>query len=230
LQYYNYTAGNQYIAVYPQGVSSSREGPSYATPGVDDLQFTSDLLDHLNSTYCIDSNRIYASGKSNGAGFVDTLACSDHGDRFAAFAMASAALYTDNSEGNCTKKRAILESRGLNDTTIPYNGTANGNGGALPNVRSWVQWWAERNGCSSSDAAVQTVENGYTILSYKCSSLVTPVHYAVNALGHCWPSSSGLNYDAVHDSTGRCTDRVLDFTPVVLAWFGNWTLATAPQN
>ena len=35
-----------WIAVYPQGVNNSWQGPSYAVPGVDDLQFTSDLCIH----------------------------------------------------------------------------------------------------------------------------------------------------------------------------------------
>jgi poly(3-hydroxybutyrate) depolymerase len=108
--------------------------------GVDDLQFTTYLVAHLQEEYCIDSNRLYASGKSNGAGFVDTLACSDHGDQFAAFAVAAAALYTDSGKDSCTKKRAILESHGLEDGTIPYHPNGEpGAGGPLPDIGEWVQ-------------------------------------------------------------------------------------------
>jgi poly(3-hydroxybutyrate) depolymerase len=108
---------------------------------VDDLQFTTDLVAHVQGEYCIDSSRLYASGKSNGGGFVDTLACSDHGDQFAAFAMAAAALYTDTSRGSCTKKRAILESHGLADATIPYHpGGTPGAGGPLPDIEKWVNY------------------------------------------------------------------------------------------
>ncbi|OTA22083.1 hypothetical protein BTJ68_14755 [Hortaea werneckii EXF-2000] len=120
-QYYTYQRSEDYVVVYPQGYDKHWQGPSYATEGVDDLRFTSDLLAHMESEYCIDSSRVYASGKSNGGGFVDLLACSDAGDAFAAFAMASAALYTDTSLDSCTKRRAILESHGDQDTTIPYH-------------------------------------------------------------------------------------------------------------
>lgn len=117
---------------------------SYATKGVDDVQFVADLLEYLKTNYCIDTDRIYASGKSNGAGFVDTLACSDTGDQFAAFAMAAAALYTDTTKESCSKKRAILESHGDSDNTIPYAG-GEGSGGPIPNVGKWVRFWGERN-------------------------------------------------------------------------------------
>jgi poly(3-hydroxybutyrate) depolymerase len=75
------------ISVFPQGVNGHWEGASYATHGVDDLQFTNDLLDHLQSEYCIDRARIYANGKSVGGGFTNLLACSPVGARFAAFAI-----------------------------------------------------------------------------------------------------------------------------------------------
>lgn len=141
--YYNYDAASKYVIVYPQGVEGTSgaawQGPSYANPDVDDVQFVADLLEHMKSNYCIDTDRVYASGKSNGGGFVDTLACSDTGDQFAAFAMAAAALYTDTSKESCSKKRAILESHGDADNTIPYAG-GTGSGGQLPDVGKWVRF------------------------------------------------------------------------------------------
>jgi poly(3-hydroxybutyrate) depolymerase len=83
----NETYNPDMIAVFPQGVKGHWQGASYATPGVDDLKFAGDLLDHIQSEYCIDSARIYANGKSVGGGFTNLLACSPVGDRFAAFAI-----------------------------------------------------------------------------------------------------------------------------------------------
>jgi len=228
--FYAYPAGQEYIAVYPEGVNNSWQGPSYAIAGVDDLQFTTDLLAHLNTTYCIDHTRIYASGKSNGAGFVDTLACSDNGDAFAAFAMASAALYTDTSRDSCNKSRAVLESHGKADTTIPYDPTKPGKGGELPPIRSWVKWWSERNGCASSDVAAEMQKDGYDVFDYDCRGANSTVHYAVEDLGHCWPSGNGENFDARTTAEGKCEDRSLDFTPVVLEFFERWHLGNAPRN
>lgn len=48
-------------------------------PGVetDDLGFTTGILDDLEAQYCIDTDRIFATGKSDGAGFVGVLACDE---------------------------------------------------------------------------------------------------------------------------------------------------------
>lgn len=225
--YYTYPAGQGYLAVYPAGVNKHWQGPSYATPGVNDLQFTTDLISHIQTEYCIDSDHIYASGKSNGGGFVDTLACSDNGDQFAAFAMAAAALYTDTQEAGCPKKRAILEAHGDNDTTIPYGGDPDGNGGPLPNITAWVEWWGQRDGCDPILDRQETGDlGGYNITSYSCNGLVNVVqHYQVFDLGHCWPSSSGNNFDG---QKRVCQDHALDFTPVVLDFFASWDLTSAP--
>lgn len=223
--YYASPGGDDYLVVYPAGVDSHWQGPSYATPGVNDLQFTTDLLDHIRKSYCVDDNRVYASGKSNGAGFVDTLACSDHGDEFAAFAMASAALYTDTSEGDCPKKRAILESHGDKDTTIPYSG-GEGSGGPLPDIGEWVSWWGQRT-CRGTGPVKSGDLGGYNITTYSCGSYNKVIdHYQVFDLGHCWPSSNGKNFDSTKST---CKDRSLDFTKVVLKFFGRWNLSSAPH-
>lgn len=226
--YYAYDGGLDYIAVYPEGVDRSWQGASYAVSDVDDIQFTSDLVTHLHETYCIDANRMYVSGKSNGGGFADLLACSDLGDNFAAFAMASAALYTDNDKSDCTKSRAIMESHGLDDTTIPYEPKHNsGNGGDLPDVRNWVKWWSMRDGCAHKVSAERTDEKGYQTNAYTCGDYDDVVmHYKVKDLDHCWPNAKGENFDA--EEAKGCGKSDLDFTPKVLEFFGNWTLESAP--
>lgn len=224
-RYFAYPEGEEYLAVYPAGVNGSWQSAPYAVEGVSDLQFTSDLLAQMREEYCIDNEHVYASGKSNGGGFVDFLACSPNGNEFSAFAMASAALYSDNSvsECNATEMRAILEAHGMNDTTIPYAGGPRGQG-HLPNVRTWIEWWSERDGCKADCEGCETTEqeDGYKVISYSCSGYEDVVqHYDVYELGHCWASSSGDNSDSARS---YCYDRVLDYTPVVLNFFSRWNL------
>jgi len=226
-EYDKYPKGQEYIVVYPQGVESHWQGPTYAIPAVDDLQFTTDLVSHLKKSYCIDPTRLYASGKSNGAGFVDLLACSSHGDQFSAFAMASAALYTDLSLSSCTKRRAILESHGDLDATIPYHPTKEGSGGPLPDISAWVSWWGTRTCGPNVRADFSGDLGGYNTTSYSCGGYINVVqHYQVFNLGHCWPSSTGTNEDS---KRSYCGDRSLDFTGKVLDFFGKWNLGNAPR-
>ena len=210
--------------------SSAWQGPSYACPGVNDIDFVSDLLAYLEDNFCIDEKRIYASGKSNGAGFVDTLACSDVGDRFAAFAMAAAALYTDNSLGSCNKKRAILEAHGDSDQTIPAAG-GEGSGGFLPNIEEWVSWWGERD-CGAGQVSTCVEQNeGYEVEKLSCNGGLSDVvtHYQLYPpAAHCWPNVQGDNYDSKRTPQGCGDSRSLDFTAVVLEFFAKWNLENAP--
>ncbi|KAL1605126.1 hypothetical protein SLS60_004669 [Paraconiothyrium brasiliense] len=226
-QYDKYDAGKEYIGVYPAGVNESWQGAPYAVEGVDDVLFVKDLLAQMRQEYCIDDDHVYASGKSNGGGFVDTLACSDEGDEFAAFAMASAALYDDTSKDRCNKKRAILEAHGGNDTTIPYGGGPTSSGGNVPDIDQWVTWWGERDGCTANDEST-TQHDGYETTTFACEGLRAVVkHYKINNLGHCWPSSTGDNSDG---SRSYCKDHSLDFTPRVLDFFSKWNSTNAPKN
>jgi poly(3-hydroxybutyrate) depolymerase len=237
-RYFAAVRGEKYIVVYPQGRGNVWEGASYSIDGVDDLRFVADLLDHLRSTYCIDSHRIYASGKSNGGGFVDVLACSDEGDNFAAFAMASAALYSDNSLentkfGNYTKSRAILESHGGKDKTTPYGGQSatKRNGGATPGIQDWLGWWARRDGCRADQVpAFDDNHEGYSITSCSCGGYHKVIQgYYISELDHCWPSADGKSSDASARKEG-CSFHGLGFTSVVLDWFGRWDKNNAPRN
>ena len=130
--YDEYPVGQEYLVAYPAQADGRWDGSK-------DLQFTDDLLSQLPLKYCVDMSRVYASGKSTGGGFVDILACSDVGDKFAAFAMAAVSLYNDTHENNCPKKRAIIEAHGDSDVAVPYHGTPNDDS-MLPDVPTWVTW------------------------------------------------------------------------------------------
>lgn len=231
--YYDYAASSQYVIVYPQGIEgdlgTAWQGPSYANKDVDDIQFVKDLLQHFKTNYCINTNRVYASGKSNGGGFVNTLACSDTGDQFAAYAMAAAALYTDTSMASCSKKRAILESHGEGDKTTPYTG-GQGSGGPIPDISQWVKFWGERN-CGVGASSTTSWKKGYQTTTYSCggrSNVVT--HYRLlDPAGHCWPDSRARNSDAKSMPVGCGDSKVLDLTPAVLDWFSKWSLQNMPR-
>jgi len=212
-----------HIAVYPQGLNNSWQGPSYAVAGVNDLQFTTDIIADLSNNFCIDGSRIYASGKSNGGGFVGTLACSAEGGAFAAFAPVSGAFYTDNpgTHTQCSPSRAklpMLEFHGGNDTTIPYTG-GKGKGGLLPDIDQWLGWWAERDGLSDKKVLPEYGgEVKHTVYgSGECAGLVQG--YKVESLGHDWPSTKpNLDSD---------TPTVIDATAVIMQFFRQWKL---PSN
>ncbi|KIK62379.1 carbohydrate esterase family 1 protein, partial [Collybiopsis luxurians FD-317 M1] len=157
------------IAVYPQASlgkgrnggtkKNSWQGAPYAADGVDDIGFVKQILDEITEHLAIDTKRIYATGKSNGGGFTNLLACTPSiNTRIAAFATVSAALYpgtlpgvdTSDTSTACDPKRVIpiLISHGYNDTTIPYEGQSERSGSKdyrTPNIDDFAKAWATRN-------------------------------------------------------------------------------------
>ncbi|GAB3716298.1 PHB depolymerase family esterase [Amycolatopsis oliviviridis] len=191
------------ISVYPQGLvgtdgESAWTGAPYSA-AADDVLFTSDLLNTLQRELCVDSRRIYATGKSNGGGFVGVLACRLPG-RIAAFAPVAGAFYPQGGECHPSRPAPILDFHGTADTTIPYTGNpAKG----LPTLPDWLTAWADRNGCFPRPIEYSPKAD-VTVQRWLGCSLQ---HYRVEGAGHVWPST-GPNNDSA-------TPTVIDATPVI---------------
>ncbi|KAL8665533.1 MAG: hypothetical protein Q9202_002238 [Teloschistes flavicans] len=203
------------IAVYPQGLKDSWEGAPYHSPSLpSDKVFVTDAITYLQSHYCIDPARIYASGMSNGGGFVNTLACSPaHGAAFAAFAPVSGAFYDDDIDltppANSCKPAfsplPMLEFHGQADKTIPYFGGSSDHG-PVPSVPHWLARWARRDGCAEpvSSSEHEEVYQGYKRENYSCGGVEDVVqHYNITALGHKWPTLANSPVDA--------SSRIIEF-------------------
>ncbi len=136
------------ITVYPQALEQfqGRFGWNTGVPGfdsarIDDVRYTNDLLDLLEAAYCIDPDRIWATGHSNGGGMTGLLACRGV-DRIDAFAPVAGAFFVD---AGCPSRWAapFLEIHGLADETVPYEGTD-----LLAPIPDLMAERAAINGCS----------------------------------------------------------------------------------
>lgn len=206
------------------------QGDADADPKIDDVKFTLELLDELEKTYCVDTSRIYAAGKSNGGGFTGGyLACdAEATKRIAAFAPVSAALYLDKSgnEPACNPSRKPLplsEFHGWVDTTAPYCGGFNENRNAtnIP-VKHWVNEWAKRDGYQVKDAKITSLcSGGKKVKRYSWDE--TLIHYNYTNVAHQWMSAT-TNGDISDDEKENLTCDEAEATPLILEWFKKWTL------
>lgn len=151
----------------------------------DDTGFTAKILDELESQYCVDTNRIFATGKSQGGGFVGVLACNETlSKRIAAYAPVSGAFYISDYGGTCDPTTVtmptcqpsrtnipILDFHGMADTTIAYMGGER-KGGCLPSIPHWVQSWAERDGLGQTNvsSSVPGALSGSSAVAYEFGS------------------------------------------------------------
>src|SRR5579862_3103204 len=138
-----------FLVVYPQGLVGSDGATGWAsgkphTTHANDVLFVSDLLTRLQEQFCVNPQRIYAAGFSNGGGMTSFLACA-LAKRIAAFASVSGS-YFSSAIGDCAPGRpvAVLEFHGTADRVVPYQGRPRQHElGAL----AWVTGWAVRDGC-----------------------------------------------------------------------------------
>jgi polyhydroxybutyrate depolymerase len=139
-------AEDPFLTVYPEGqdVRLKVDGKEYdgkgwkidAIDGNRDLAFVAAMLDEIERRYCIDRERVFATGFSNGGFFSVLLACA-MAERFAAVAPVGAGPLAVP----CTPGRAvpILIHHGRRDGIVP-----------VERARSLRDRWIERNGCRES--------------------------------------------------------------------------------
>ena len=219
----NETMNPNYLVVYPQGIDQQWQGDPEAV-GYDDISFTLELLSNLSSVYCLDTNKIYAAGKSNGGSFAaNVLACHPKASGvFAAFGGISGAYYQGDSQDDCSPATVpipcnasrspipIFTTHGDADETIPYDGGPRRNR-CLPNLPHFMTEWSERNALGASNASSSLYHKD--VVRYYYGNNTYPdvnVHYRVHGLGHYWPSlANGSSFDA---------------TPLLLNFWNKWTL------
>lgn len=140
--------------------------------------------------YSIDASRIFATGLSNGGGFIGILACSPVGSQFSAFAAVAGAFYVNAGGidvGNCAQGRSlipILEIHGGSDQTVQYSG-GQGEGGVEPSIPTWLSMWQQRNNCTST--IIQDSDNGNVHhTSWTCFGVPGALqHWKVDQGGMC---------------------------------------------
>lgn len=199
------------ISVYPQGLvgtdgETAWTGAPYSA-AADDVLLTSDLITKLQKTLCVDANRVFAAGKSNGGGFVGVLACRLAG-RIAAFAPVSGAFYPQGGACHPSRPVPILDFHGTADTTIPYTGVPEK---GLPPIPGWLAAWSTRDGCRFGPLSWTPVKGVVAQKWLACDRRGTVEHYRVEGAGHVWPSTKP-NLDSA-------TPTVIDATPVIWRFF-----------
>jgi polyhydroxybutyrate depolymerase len=184
-----------FIAVYPEGVpdiDTNRYWNSVGNVGKspDDVVFISLLLDQLQQSACVDPQRIFVTGFSNGGGLTGVLMCRlSH--RIAAFAPVAGNFY--RILGGCSTERpvSVLEVHGTADDVIPYDGIPPAQEPAypLPAIPDWLAMWASHDGCRSGPEAFMQTSDAFGERWTGCSGAAEVAHYRIEGGGHAIPPS-----------------------------------------
>ena len=196
------TAG--FILVYPQGLPldgsphwNIAENGGDNKSNSDDFGFVTSLINELQSEYNVDTDRIYACGYSNGAGFSFSVAC--HLDQFAAMASISG-LMSDWALVNCDppKPVGVMIIHGTSDDTRPYSGIND----YLLSVDEEIQFWTDFND-TDSIPQINNFNDGNTIEHFKYDNGTNGSSvelYKINNGYHVW-------FDFLHN--GKNTNQLI---------------------
>ena len=177
---------NGFIVVYPDGLglfefSFHIWNSGYITPsldnGVNDVNFLHALIFHLESTYPLNTSRIYMTGHSNGAMMTYRMA-SEYPQLFAGVASVAGSiggketpdspLYTIPGPNGSVN---IIEIHGLQDTNVLYNGGYSQTGYNAgqrydDSVNQTISFWMTNNNCSTSPTIQNSTDNTISLKSY----------------------------------------------------------------
>jgi polyhydroxybutyrate depolymerase len=180
------TSGGQALFVYPDGASRTWQIDTLAAM-MPDIAFVDAVVDALRRTYCVDDTRIFATGMSRGAYFVNQLVCRSQ-TSFRAIASHSGggpfgvADSEWDGQGNllCPATVSALQVHGLADTVVPLS----------EGVKA-REFWRAKNACGSATSPYGTSP----CVSY--AGCARPeVWCAVPGLGHArWASASRVTWD-----------------------------------
>lgn len=171
---------------------------------IDDVGFVKDLLNDAKQFLSIDSNRVFATGLSNGA-LMSYMVASKLPDEIAAIAPVAAIMPPAN--GAAGKPIPIMHFHGLLDRNAPYNGGTGENSIAhtnFPSVKSSLAKWLKNNRCLAKPTS--TRRQGHALVTTYSPSQ-TGAEFILCTLedgGHTWPGGRVI----------PSTEKVLHLGPV----------------
>ena len=178
----------QFLLVTPDGSGAPRAWSAGATPpgDVDDVRFVASLLERLDAELCVDRDRVYAVGFSNGGFFAALLGCK-LSDRITAVAAVGGA---QRPTAGCGGAVPFLAIHGTADSIVPFGGGTIRGRYPYPGARATNADWAIANGCGGTPVLERVSAH---VVRETVRGCVAPVLlYVVDGGGHTWPGASDI--------------------------------------
>jgi len=191
---------DSFIVAYPEGAIPAGSGYEWNVPGQplfggaavpagspDDISFITRLVTVLGQQYCIDTNRVFATGYSGGARMASQLAC-DASGVFAAVAPVSGLRLPAPCPS--TRPVPVIAFHGTADRVDPYGG--HGQGYWTYSVPVAARRWAAHNGCAEPPQR-RVFAPTVVITQYApCTANAEVELFTIAGEGHEWPGGPPL--------------------------------------
>lgn len=217
---------SNFIVVYPEGVKGGILNIRTWNAGwccgfasnsnVDDVGFIDALIDTLAADFSINTDRVYATGMSNGGFMAYRLAC-ELSERIAAIAPVSASM----SMASCNPVRPVpvISFHSYLDSNVPHDG-GQGDGASNhhnPPQDSVMNAWGQLNNCQNeNDTLVQS--NDYLHVQWnECDCQSSVELYITEDGGHSWHGGQAT-------ITGDDPSTVVNANDLMWDFFQNYSL------
>jgi polyhydroxybutyrate depolymerase len=203
------------IVLYLQGLPGRGGRVSWkATPYLDgsahDYELTAALVAWVQRASCVDRARVDLTGKSDGAGFAASAACSL--PDIAAVATVAGAFYSAHTRCRSDgPPLPLLNLHGTADTVVPYDGdTRRG----LLGTDAWVARWRTRDRCPDPPVTTDGPPGLRRQAWSGCADGTAVVNDRLAGGGHTWPGADE------HSGPGP-TSTAVSATRTMVAFFAD---------
>jgi polyhydroxybutyrate depolymerase len=199
-----------FILASPDGTGSPLHWSYPGLGGVDDVAFIRDLLDSIEADLCIDTQRVFVAGMSNGAAFAQIVACAMP-DRITAVAAVAALVYPQRCGTDAPI--AVIGFHGTDDPCVPFAGGTSACGQKLPvtAIEESAKNWASHDGCDIAPAEQQLTAHVRTIAYSRCKNETAVVLFVVEGGGHTWPGAIDVLRLGATTHEVNATDQIWEF-------------------
>ena len=193
-----------FIAIAPNAVDGlwkiSPEGGGSVSS---EIAFLKAMTNYIDNNYCVDGERVYSMGMSQGSAMTFILACAPDA-KIAAFGGVGATFYRPV----CSKSAPapIIYFHGTQDAIVPINGGKTPGGQIEPTIDS-LEGWARHNACG--EEATETTNNDVTTYNWTgCENGADIIYHRITDGGHTWPGADSAIAGFMEASLGKTTQTV----------------------
>ena len=187
-----------YVVVFADALGEPRAWNFTGGDGpVDDFAFVNGLVADLSDRLCIDPERVFAAGHSNGSAFTGFLSCKEPYP-WAAVAMVSAFIPSTCTEG--VPLPSVLAVHGTADPGVPYEGGLVAGGPAsIGPALGTLDSYRDAYGCDPTPVEDELQPGVERKLYTGCADSTEVALYSVVGGDHEWPQDPFSASEAILD-------------------------------